>query len=85
MQEVISYLQALAQSLQDGRIVVSHGEKAMDLAPPSFLTLEIEAKQKKDKTKFGFEIAWRKTDDGDEGQALKITSGSDEDQAPPGD
>jgi amphi-Trp domain-containing protein len=81
-QEVISYLQALAQSFEDGRIVVAHGEKAVDLAPPSVVTLEIEAKQKKDKTKFGFEIIWKHTSDSNEWEPLKITSGADESETP---
>ena len=75
--EAISYLEALARSFQDGRIVVEHGEKALDLEPPSVVVLEIEAKQKKDKTKFGFEIAWKHTSDNDGGEPLKISSGAD--------
>ena len=45
--EAVSYLKALVQRFQDGRIVVAHGEKALDLEPPSVVLLEIEAKQKR--------------------------------------
>ena len=72
--EAVSYLEALAQSLRDGRILVQHGEKALELTPPTVVGLEIEAKQKKDKTKFGFELAWKYTADQDGGEALEITS-----------
>ncbi|MGD9332472.1 MAG: amphi-Trp domain-containing protein [Desulfobacterales bacterium] len=74
IQEAVSYLEALAQSLRDGSVAVAHGDKALDLEPPSVVVLEIEAKQKKDKSKFGFEIAWKHTDDGDGGGPLKISS-----------
>ena len=72
--EAVSYLEALAQSLRDGRIVVQHGEKALELTPPTVVGLEIEAKQKKDKTKFGFEIAWKYTADQDGSEPLEISS-----------
>ena len=76
--EAVSYLEAVAQSLRDGRIVVQHGEKTLDMAPPSVVVLEIEAKQKKDKTKFGFEFAWEKDTDRSGGEPLNISSGSGE-------
>ncbi len=41
--EAISYLEALSRLFQDGRIVVAHGEKALDLPLPSVVVLEIEA------------------------------------------
>ena len=72
--EAVSYLEALAQSLRDGRIVVQHGEKALELTPPTVVGLEIEAKQKKEKTKFGFELAWKYTADQDGGEPLEISS-----------
>ena len=72
--EAVSYLEALAQSLRDGRIVVQHGEKALELTPPTVVGLEIEAKQKKDKTKFGFEIAWKYTADQDGSEPFGISS-----------
>jgi amphi-Trp domain-containing protein len=78
IQDAVSYLEALAQSFRDGRIQVEHGDKKLGLEPPSVVVLEIEAKQKKDKTKFGFEIAWKHTSDGGEGDPLKISSGADE-------
>lgn len=74
--EAVSYLEALAKSFRDGRIVVEHGGKALDMAPPAVVVLEIEAKQKKDKTKFGFEIAWKNDAELEGGDPLKISSGS---------
>ncbi len=71
----VSYLEALARRSRDGCIVVEHGGKTLDLRPPSVVVLEIEAKQKKDKTKFGFEIAWKNDADQEGGEAMKISSG----------
>ncbi len=79
--EAVSYLEALAQSIRDGRIVVAHGEKTLDLEPPSAVVLEIEAKQKKDKTKFAFEIAWKHEAEKDAGEPFKISSGAESDAA----
>lgn len=45
--DVLSYLQALVDSFKKGRIVVEQGEQSVILNPPSVVTLEIEAKQKK--------------------------------------
>jgi amphi-Trp domain-containing protein len=77
IREAIAYLEALARSFQDGRILVEHGDKTLDLEPPSVVVLEIEAKQKKDKTKFGFEIAWKHTAEKDGAEPLKISSGAE--------
>ena len=75
--EAVTYLEALAQSVQNGRIIVEHGDKALDLTPPSVVALEIEAKQNKDKFKFGFEITWKHVSDKDGGEPLKISSGAE--------
>lgn len=75
--EAVAYLEALTRSLQEGRIVVQHGEKALELCPPSVVALEIEAKQKKDKNKFGFEIAWKNSTGQESGAPLNILSDAD--------
>jgi amphi-Trp domain-containing protein len=74
--EAVEYLEALARSFSEGRIVVDHGGRTLDLAPPSVVVLEIEAKQKKDKTKFAFEIVWKNEECKGGGEPLKITSGT---------
>ncbi len=43
--EAVAYLEVLARGFQDGRIVVARGEKTLELALPSVVVLEIEAKQ----------------------------------------
>ena len=83
IQDAVSYLEALAQSFRDGRIQVEHGDKKLGLEPPSVVVLEIEAKQKKDKTKFGFEITWKHSGGGEDGGPLTISSGSGEDTSAP--
>jgi amphi-Trp domain-containing protein len=85
MGEAVAYLEALAQSFRDGHIVVEHGEHKLDLAPPSVVVLEIEAKLKKDKSKFAFEIGWKHAYDKDGDEKLKISSGtqSNSDDLPP--
>ncbi len=77
--EAVAYLEALARGFQDGRIVVTRGAKTPELVPPSVVVLEIEAKQKKDKTKFGFEVTWKKASKKDGEEALRISPGSEKD------
>ncbi len=45
IREAISYREALAPRFQGGRIVVEHGEKALDFERPSVVVLEIETKK----------------------------------------
>ena len=85
IREAVSYLEALARSFEGGRILVEHADKVLDLEPPSVVQLEIEAKQKKDRTKFGFEIVWKHGSELDGLEPLKISTGgkSDSDNLPP--
>jgi amphi-Trp domain-containing protein len=75
--EAVAYLESLAQSLRDGHIVAVHGEKTLALDPPSVVKLEIGAKQKKNKSKFGFEIAWKPVPEGETTETLIISSESE--------
>lgn len=56
--EAISYLKALVESMESGRIVVENGENHVSLTPPENVTVKIEAKTKKDKQKFSLEVSW---------------------------
>ena len=68
-------MEALTKRYRDGRIVVVHGGKTPDIKTPSMVVLEIKAKQKKDKTQFGFETARKNDPEQESGDPLKISSG----------
>ena len=72
--EVISYLEALVDSFKKGRIVVAQGGKSLEFNPPGVLTLEIEAKQKKEKGKFAFELSWKTPEPEQDPQDIRISS-----------
>lgn len=57
--EAIKYLEDLVKGLKSGSIVVQHGEESVTLTPPDMIELELEAKQKKDKSKFVLELSWK--------------------------
>lgn len=72
--EAVAYMQALVDSLESGKIVVESGEERVTLTPSKHIDIEVEAKTKKNKQKFGFEISWSNQDDAQ----LKISDGEPE-------
>ena len=56
--EAVSYMKALVESLESGKIVVENGEEHVTLTPMEHVDIKVEAKAKKDKQKFSFEISW---------------------------
>jgi amphi-Trp domain-containing protein len=72
--EVVNYLEDLAASFKAGKIVVEKGDKVVSLNPPKIVNLEIEAKHKKEKEKFSFEISWKAGASEEEDDDFKISS-----------
>lgn len=56
--EAVAYMEDLVASLKAGTIVVQNEGEHVTLKPGSDVSIEVEAKIKKDKQKFGFEISW---------------------------
>ncbi|MCM0756435.1 amphi-Trp domain-containing protein [Desulfovibrio aminophilus] len=59
VKQVVAYLEDLVKGLKAGSIMVQHGEESVVLTLPDMVEMEIEAKQKKDKSKFVLELSWR--------------------------
>jgi len=59
--EAVTYLEDLVKSFQAGKIVVQQGDDYVDLQTPEMVDLKVEAKVKKDKSKFSLELSWRNT------------------------
>lgn len=57
--EAVRYLEELVRGLKAGCIEVRQGEESLVLTAPDMLELEMEAKQKKDKSKFVLELSWK--------------------------
>lgn len=73
--ELTQYLEAIVTGLREGRVYLEHGDEVVGLTPAPTVTLEIEAKQKKDKEKLCLEISWRRAEPGESAETeLKITS-----------
>jgi amphi-Trp domain-containing protein len=73
-QEVAGYLEALLNSLRNGKIVVEQNGNFISLHLPEILEIEIEARQKKEKSSFTIEISWKEPETYDEKTKIKISS-----------
>ncbi|SOB60176.1 conserved protein of unknown function [Pseudodesulfovibrio profundus] len=62
-EDVIKHLETLLSELKDGRIVVKNEEETLILAPAETVSMEIEAKVKKDKRKFALKLKWKEAGD----------------------
>ncbi|MBU0481307.1 MAG: amphi-Trp domain-containing protein [Proteobacteria bacterium] len=72
IKEAVKYLEDLIKSINDGKIVVQQGDDYVDLQTPKTINVKVEAKSKKDKSKFSIELSWRNAPDSEE--SVTITS-----------
>ena len=56
--QVVTYLEDLANSLKEGKICVQQGEQFVTLCPDNMVDVEVKATAKKGKEKFEMELAW---------------------------
>lgn len=73
---IVKYLQALTAGLEAGRIELGTAEHMLELEPDGLLELEIHAKRKAGRVKFGIKLYWREDDDETNGDPLEIKAGS---------
>jgi amphi-Trp domain-containing protein len=57
--DAVAYLKELIKSFNDGKVVVQQGEDYVDLKTSEMVDIKVEAKVKKDKSKFSLELSWR--------------------------
>ncbi len=60
-EDLASYLQDLTESIRTGKIVIERNGQFVSLAPPDTVSVELEAKMKKDKGEISIEISWKKS------------------------
>ncbi|CCH49415.1 amphi-Trp domain-containing protein [Pseudodesulfovibrio piezophilus] len=63
--EAVAYMEALLESFKSGTIVVSRDGDHVSLTPAETVGIEVEAKVKKGKQKFSFELTWTEGSNGD--------------------
>ena len=61
--DLAQYLQEIVAGLRAGQIYLEHGGQVVGLRPGAVVSVEINAKQKKDKEKLCLEMAWRRTEE----------------------
>lgn len=71
--DLVEYLEGLVTGLKEGCLVVQQGDKSLSLTPPTMLAVEIKAKQKKNKSKFSMELAWRAPETKEDSASLDIS------------
>lgn len=62
--EAIAYMEDLLKSLKAGTVVVQSGDAFVTLTPGDTVGIEVEAKVKRGKQKFGFELTWSEQETG---------------------
>ncbi len=58
-EKVADFFRKLAEGLQSGNVELRDDEETLMILPPDILSVEIGAKQKKDKFKLSMEVSWR--------------------------
>ena len=58
-EKVADFFRKLAEGLQSGSVEIKDDDEMLTIAPPDILSVEIGAKQKKDKFKISMEVSWK--------------------------
>lgn len=58
-EQVATFFRMLANGLQSGTLDLKNDKESLTLSPSDMISVEIGAKQKKDKSKFSLEMSWR--------------------------
>ncbi|KMY66719.1 hypothetical protein AAU61_16625 [Desulfocarbo indianensis] len=74
LNQAISYLEDVLNSLKGGTIRVEAGTDIVVLRPSQAVDFSMSASQKKDKEKFSLKISWKQPKDGLQDRDLKIGS-----------
>lgn len=74
MEEVISYLEELLNSMKSGRVTLERGGDQIALTTGSAAELEIEAEQEEGKQELSFELKWKEGLESGRKFDLKISS-----------
>ncbi len=72
--EVAAYLRAIADGLESGRLRLSSGSNELVLSPPELCSFELRAREERNRVKLRLRLAWRKSEDREQAQVLKIQS-----------
>jgi amphi-Trp domain-containing protein len=64
--EAIAYLKSLQTALKKGTVYVQSGTEVVALSPAAEVTMEVEARTKKEKQSIKFSLRWEKTAELDE-------------------
>jgi amphi-Trp domain-containing protein len=72
--EIIQYLESLAQNLKSEKLVIEKGNQFLSLTPSAQIEINVEAKQKKGKEKLRIELSWSTEEASVPADFLKIFS-----------
>lgn len=72
--QVVTYLENLVNSLKEGKICVRQGEQFVTLCPDQMVDVEVKATAKKGKEKIALELSWRREALQEETPEMSISS-----------
>lgn len=73
-EDVIAWFEDLVKCFREGTIVIEQEDRELSFDLPESVFVEVEAKQKKDKVKFGLELAWHlSSDSSDDSEKITIS------------
>ncbi len=61
--EVIAYLESLRTALEKGTVYIRNGQDVVGLEPAPEITMEVEARSKKEKQVLKLALRWERVDD----------------------
>ncbi len=59
LDQAIAYLESIVSSLKEKKVVIQKDDAYVVLTPEDFVSMEIEAEEKKDKQELSIEISWK--------------------------
>jgi amphi-Trp domain-containing protein len=87
LNRAVDYLQAVVNSLRQGKLLVQHADDTITLAPVADVAFQVKARQKGNKESVSLKISWQTRpdtpEDGHQG-GIKITAAPAEEPTPAG-
>lgn len=74
IEKAAEYLEQLAKSMREGKVVVEKGDDFIVLNPAEVVEIEAEAAEKKGVEKFSLKLKWKSKSESGEEPDLKISS-----------
>ncbi len=76
--QAIEYLQAVINSMRQGRVTIEHADETLALTPPAGVTVQVKARRKRDKESVSVKLSWEVPGETEEAAASDLRISADE-------